>query len=205
MTTYFDVETSSAPDSVLERVKPEFKAPANYKDPDKIAAAKADAETAWRGRAALDAKTANILAIGILDDTARILTGLEPEILNEFWKTWSADGGRFVGFCVKSFDLPMLVQRSWICGVLLPVDLMEGRYWNRRIVDLQEIWTCFGRQTEGQSLDAICKANGLDGKLPGMSGGDFARVFAENRPKALAYLNADLLATAALAHRLGIV
>lgn len=201
MITFFDVETSAAPDSVLETVKPEFKAPGNYKDPAKIETAKAEAEAAWRERAALDAKTAVVLSVGLLDEHPKLFTGPEPFLLTSFWDAWN-EGPKFVGFCIKSFDLPMLVQRSWITGVPVPTDLMEGRYWNRRIMDLQEIWTCYGRGTEGQSLDSICKALGLGGKNG--NGKDFAKLFATDQKEALAYLQRDLELTAALGKRLGI-
>lgn len=203
-----DLESAPAPDDVLARVKPEFKAPANYKDAEKIKAAVAEAETAWKDRAALSPLTGRILAIGLMDERwdtpVYILAESEAAMLANVWRHWN-DGARFVGFNVKEFDFRFMVIRSRILGIPVPEDLFAGRYWNfMRIVDLMEVFCCFSRDTSGFSLDAICKACGLPGKLPGMTGADFARVFAQDREKALAYLRADLAATAALAARLGI-
>lgn len=202
-----DIETCAAPDDVLALVKPEFLPAANLRDPEKIKASVAEKEAAWFDKLALDAKTGQVLAIGLLDtlemeeSPIRILTGPEKAIIAEFWAAWN-DGPKIAGFCIKSFDLPFLVQRSWILGVPVPQDLLEGRYWNRRIVDLQEIWTCFGYRTEGQSLDSISKALGFGGKTG--NGKDFARLFFDDRKAALDYLSTDLELTAKLAARLGI-
>lgn len=202
-----DIETTAAPDDVLALVMPSFEGPANYVDPVKIAKAVEEKRQAWKDRAALDAKTGQVLAIGLLDtfemegSPVRILAGPEKALIGGFWSIWNG-GPKIVGFCIKSFDLPFLVQRSWILGVTVPPDLLEGRYWNRRIVDLQEVWTCFGYRTDGQSLDAICKATGIGAKTG--NGRDFAHLFATDRKAALDYLGTDLELTAALAQRLGI-
>lgn len=201
-TTVFDVETTSLPEDAIEKVKPTFKAPRHYKDPAKIESAIAEAEAAWREKAALDAKTAQVLAIGLLcDNEPCILLGREASMLEGFWQAWAEDG-RMVGFNCKHFDLPMLWQRSVILGVKTPSDLLCGRYFNSRVVDLQEVWTLYGRNTEGQSLDSICRAMGLPGKTG--NGADFGKLFETDLKAARAYLEADLIATMALATRLGI-
>lgn len=209
-----DCETCPAPDDVLAKVKPEFKAPANYKKQEAIDAYKAEAEATWREKAALSPLTGQILAMGTLDEdgVVDIEARDELEMLRAFWGLWESQSSRMVGFCIRSFDMPFIVQRSWIGGIKVPDDVMAGRYFSARIIDLYEIWTCFNRrQAEGtkdesqkRSLENICKACGLPGKLPGMTGADFARVFAEDKERALAYLRADLAATAALAARLGV-
>lgn len=200
--TIFDVETTSLPDAELEAVKPVFKAPKGYKKPDVIANAIAEAETEWRAAAALDAKYAQVLCIGLLDaECTRFLTGAEPAILEAFWQVWNT-GERMVGFNCKDFDMRLLWQRSVILGVKPPHDLMDGRYWSRRIVDLQEVWTCYSRETKGQSLDAICRALKI-GQKSG-DGKDFGRLFAEDRQAALDYCGLDLELCAKLAARLGI-
>lgn len=205
MITFLDIETGPASDEVLALVKPEFKAPSNYKDADKIKAAIAEAEVTWRERAALSPLTGQLLAIGLMDaEDTSILVGDEKGMLVGLWCAWN-QGMRLVGFAIKAFDLPFLIARSRILNVPVPQDLFETRYWSYRITDLQEIWNCFSYGAkEGNSLDAICKACGLPGKLEGVTGADFAKLFASDRPKAMEYLKADLSATAALASRLGI-
>lgn len=207
-----DIETCAAPDDVLAKVKPEFLPAANLKDPEKIKASIAEKETAWREKAALSPLTGQILAIGLHvsepdfpepTDGVRILTETEPAMLENVWGLWN-EGGRFVGFNVREFDFRFMVIRSRILGVPVPDDLMEGRYWSRRIVDLMELFCCYSRETSGFSLDAINKACGLPAKMPGVTGADFARLFVEDRKKALEYVRTDLLATVALAARLGV-
>lgn len=203
-----DIETASQSDEQLALVKPEFAPAANLRDPEKIKASVAEKEAAWREKAALSPLTGKILAIGTMerhDDEEQepgIFHEAEPAMLAMTWGLWN-EGHRFIGFNVK-FDFRFLAFRSWALGVKVPEDLMEGRYFNRRIVCLQEIVTFYSKEISGFSLAATCAAFGLPGKLPGMTGADFARVFAEDRERALAYLRADLAATAALAQRLGI-
>lgn len=200
--TIFDAETGPLPDAELEAVRPVFKAPKNYKDPAKVAAAIVEAEVEWKAAAALDGKYAQVLCIGLLDDDAtRFLTGPEPAILEAFWDAWT-QGERMVGFNCKDFDMRMLWQRSIIVGVSPPHDLFEGRYWSHRVIDLQEIWLCHGRDTKGQSLDAVCRALKI-GRKSG-DGADFGKLYAENREAALAYVRMDLELTAKLASRLGV-
>lgn len=200
--TIFDVETSSLSDAELETVKPQFKAPSNYKDPLKVAAAIAEAEADWRASAALDAKTARILVIGLLQGTTFefLIDDDEAEIVTEFWKVWNS-GERMVGFNCKEFDASMIFQRSIILGIAPPLELFAGRYWNR-FVDLQEIWNCYRRDTKGQSLDAVCRALKIGQKTG--NGADFAKLFQTDLDAALEYLRNDLRLTAALAARLGV-
>lgn len=206
-----DLESAPLPDDQLALVKPEFTPAANLRDPEKIKANVAEKEAAWLERAALSPLTGRILAIGLLDtyekldasEAVQILVGPEKDILEGVWYAWAA-GSRFAGFNVKEFDFRFMAIRSRILGIPVPDDLFAGRYWNPRIIDLMEVFCCFSRDTSGFSLDAICRACGLPGKLPGMTGADFARVFTEDKEKALVYLRADLAATAALAARLGV-
>jgi len=65
---FIDIETSALPDELLERVKPEFAAPSNIKDPVKIAAAIADKAIEWKERAALKAVTGKIVAYSFARD-----------------------------------------------------------------------------------------------------------------------------------------
>ena len=209
MNLVFDIETGPACDIILNQVKPSFTAPSNYKDPEKIASAISAEEAEWKSKAALSATTGVVLAVGLkTKERERLIIGDEPFILNAFWNEWSIqrleDGcGKFVGFCIKSFDLPFLVQRSWVNGVKVPFDLFEGRYWSRNFVDLQEVWLCNGFERKGANLDIICKALGLGGKNG--NGKDFAQLFSSDKPAAMEYLKRDIELTYNLAVKLGIV
>lgn len=202
-----DIETASQSDDQLALVKPEFLPAANLKDPEKIKASVVEKEAAWRDKAALSPLTGQILAVGLLDERwdvpIHILADSEVQMLDDVWKLWN-EGGRFVGFNVKEFDFRFMEIRSRILNVPVPDDLHDGRYWNRRIVDLQELFCAYSRDVSGFSLDAICRACGLGQKPEGVTGKDFARLFETDREGALEYVRNDLLLTSKLAARLGI-
>lgn len=201
----FDLESGPAPDDVLDRLKPVFEADGRLKDPAKIAADIADKEAAWKERAALSALTGQILVIGLITtkntEIPITLEGPEAKILTEFWDWW-ATGGKFIGFCIKHFDVPFIVMRSRILNVHVPSDIMDGRYLSGRWVDLQEVWCLNSYDTKGHSLDAVCRACGL-GQKNG-DGADFAKLWRTDKPKALDYLRNDVQMTVALAKRLGV-
>lgn len=199
MTTIFDCETGP----LDNLIPPEFDPPTNYKDPEKIAAWTERKKAEWIRDAALSALSGRVLAIGYYTENHIDVYGFpnERELLASFWHHWH-EPGDLCGFAVKSFDLPFIIQRSIITNVPVSSDIMEGRYWSRRIVDLQERWLCYGRNAEGHSLANICKACGLGTKNG--NGADFARLWTEDRDAAIAYLKDDLRLTAALAERLGV-
>lgn len=201
MRTIFDIETGPLPDAQLDALTPPFSAPANYKDPEKISSWQAEAKARWKERAALSAMTGKVLAIGYQGvlNAPNVDARDESVMIRRFW-----DELRFaeslVGFCCRSFDIPFLVQRSFILGIPVPVTLFEGRYLSRDIIDLQEVWLCFSREREGASLDAVCRACGIGGKTG--SGADFARLFATDKEAALRYLKDDIELTWKLSERL---
>lgn len=202
--TILDCETAALPEDQLALVKPDFQPAKNLRDPEKIKADVAEKEQAWRDRAALSPLTGQILAIGLMDSIdgkQAILEGTELQTLPLFWWHWGK-GGKFVGFNVREFDFRFAVTRSRLLDIPVPPDLFDGRYWSKSIVDLMDVFCCYSRDTAGYSLNAICKAMGL-GEKNG-SGKDFARLYSEDREKALEYLKMDLLLTAKLAARLGI-
>lgn len=205
---FIDIETGPASEEVLTKLRPDFKAPANYKDPDKIAANIAEQAEAWKANAALEPITGQILAVGTISEKGfGYSIGDETKILNEafnliFWHLGAGDP--VVGFCIKRFDLPYLVKRGRIHGIKPPVCLInryKGRlYWAEDIIDLQEEWNCGLSDTKGQSLDAVAKALGLPPKLG--DGKDFAALFASNQSQALEYLKRDLEITRDLAQKI---
>lgn len=193
----FDVETGSQPPDVLAKLKPEFVAPSNYKDKDKIAANIAEQEKSWLDRAALDAITAKVLVVGILeDDKPTYLEGSEKAILEAFWLWLDLQlgaGNIVAGFCIFRFDLVMLYRRAIINGV--PVKLNHfrnnnNRYWRDGLVDIAEQWQ-LGNRDQYISLDMLARVLGVGAKNG--DGKDFAALYATDRVKALAYLHNDLL------------
>lgn len=221
-TIVFDIETGPLSDAELAAALPPFDPNevklGNLKDPEKIAAKLAEAEANHRRdfveKAALDAMTGRVLAIGMLPiaecgagNAECQIIGHEDEaqLLREFWVRCEHEMGRLnvmVGFNTHQFDLPFLVRRSWRHRVALPWNLRRGRYWSEQMIDLREAWQLGDRQAKG-SLDAIAKH--LEVGTKNGSGADFARLWQSDRPKAIEYLRNDLHLTAGVAKALGVV
>jgi len=206
-TIIVDIETGPLDKTELAANMPVFEAPANWKDPEKIAAAIVAKEKAWLEDAALDALTGRVLAIGTLEagKFECLADDDEPALLRKFWAfVQSPESGlqRIIGFNCNSFDLPFLVRRSWKHRIALPLGLREGRYWGREVVDLRDTWQLGDKQSKG-SLDAIAKHLGVGAKTG--SGLDFAALWIVDKKKALEYLNNDLILTQKIAQRLGII
>jgi len=146
--------------------------------------------------AALSPLSGQILAIGALTDGVPMFWyGAEKNLLTDFCTyVESRLVGKkvLVGFNCHSFDWPFIVKRCWANGVKVSSALRDGRYWNRQLIDLRELWQLGDRQAEG-GLDAISKFFGGPGKTG--SGSDFASLFASDKEEALAYLENDLRET----------
>ena len=217
----FDIETAPLPETELAAMLPPFD-PAevrtgNIKDPDKIAAKIAEAETNHRRefaeRAALDPLTGRVLAVGIMQNAEcgtrsaefRVIANDdEAELLREFWQACRGEMGRIhelIGFNSHQFDLPFLFRRSWKHRVPVPFGLRRGRYWSEQCVDLREAWQLGDRQARG-SLDAIARHLGVGAKNG--EGKDFANLWATDRAKAIEYLRNDLELTARVAEVMGV-
>jgi hypothetical protein len=180
---------------------------------------------AFKDKAALDATTGRVLAIGFQsgDDgpTSRGKFAIEDGKGDEaallaaaFWakyaKCRTTAGGprKLVGANILQFDLPFLIRRSWILGVDVPATVRNGRYFDQLFVDVREVWLCGQRWGEcsSSSLDSMSRALGVGAKNG--NGADFAKLWsgtADERNQAVEYLKNDLALTAAVAKRLGVV
>ena len=206
----FDIETGPGPLEEIAPLIPPFDPPANIRDPVKIEERRREHAQRAIGDAALSAITGRVIAIGVKDHDGigQVLDGdgREKQLLVDFWRHIEAerDDRRnpvLVGFNSHQFDLPFLLRRSWIHGVPVPGWVRSGRWWDRRFVDLRELWLAGTRDTGG-SLDTIAKACGLGAKTG--SGAEFAALWMSDRARAVEYLTNDLAITEALAVRLGV-
>lgn len=198
----FDIETGPRPVAELEALMPEFDAPANYKDPAKIAEAIEQKRAAWIEKAALSALTGRVLAIGCLIDGeyhAKIAGDdlAEVDVIRWFW---SLVGTRtlLIGFNSNRFDLPFLFRRSWSLGILPPLR-SNGRSFAGSI-DLMEAYQ-LGDRTDYVSLDTVAKFLGVGAKTG--SGGQFADLLKFDVDAAARYLENDVMLTARVAERMG--
>lgn len=198
---YFDAETGPLPDDQLTALMPEFKAPSNYRDLEKIKASIAEQAVTWKERAALDAVSGRVLAIGIIRNGQfeTIINDSEATILTLFWKALFDHHDDFVGFNSHRFDLPFLWRRSWKLGVTPMQGMRNGRYWTDRSIDLMEVWQFNDRQTY-ISLDTLAKHLGVGAKNG--DGAHFAELLKTDREKAIAYLKNDLELLKRIAERI---
>lgn len=140
----------------------------------------------------------------------------EENLLEGMWATFTkarSQSGRIIGVNTSGFDLPFVINRSWLLDVDIPewVFSIKGRYANydEAFVDLQQHWLV-GRG-RGTSISQKCSfswmasAFGTDGKPDGMTGDQFHEVWDIDRSRALEYLREDVSQPAFWAQRMGII
>ena len=194
----FDIETVPQDPTKLLALAPEFTAAANLKDPDKIAASIAKKRADYLADAALNWKTAEVVLIGAGDETEILsfTADTEKELLAEFLVILGDSLGEGVvvgGHNVKSFDLPMLVNRARVHGLKIPRNVLtfwRGRpQWHDNIFDTLEILS-FGKSFDGNGVDDVARVFGLPPKLG--HGGDFPMLWRADREGAIAYNRRDV-------------
>lgn len=199
-----DIETLASPEAAqwLDPVK----APANYKDETKIAAYCAEKFAERVATAALEADLCEVIAVGLLEPASEsrptVVTRADLNEAAMLALLWHRVGQRpIIGFNSLSFDLPVLIRRSQLLGVPYP-SLNLDRYRTPHI-DLLERLSFNGKLTY-RSLGFYTRRFALDVPADPHRGADIAAlVAAEDWPAIAAHCRADVLATAALATRLG--
>ena len=179
---FFDIETRALPEACA--LMPEPKAPANFKDPDKIAAAVAEKKAEQIASAALDADYGQIVSIGyainfpedhIVDPPVTVLlnTGqpgkTESDLIVAFWKRFAECDGRCVGYNILNFDLPYLLRRSFALGVRPLVFLNMARYRTEPVTDLMAILYNWGNDRY-KGLKTVARLYGLPNDCPDVDG-----------------------------------
>ncbi len=202
-----------------------------------LARLRAEARNKWQtemmGKAALSALTGTVKAIGVWNTagTSKTIVAVDPDAINLgqspigqdviyidlptegrllkwFWDTWRLSGSVWVGHNIHGFDLPFLIRRSWMNGVIVPEGVQQqgGRYFSNQLVDTMARWNCGGR--DYVKLEVISRFFGGQEKPSDCTGADFARLFdngGEDRLAALRYLAGDLEMTAHAAEAMGII
>lgn len=198
--TVFDIETRSLPAEQLVAQMPEFTAPANYRDPEKIKANIAEQQQRWLADGALSAITGEVICVGTLRNGEYTLWHDEDEsqLLLSFMAFMATEiqSSRFmVGFACRTFDVPFLLRRGYRHSLKPPLALWNGRFLNDYIVDIADLWSCGSRDPRDRiSLDALARFLGVGQKTG--TGADFAQLWVSDRQKAIAYLENDLRLTA---------
>lgn len=184
--------------------------------PTTLAEARKAAWSEFVGKAALDASTGQVLAIGMGRDgkSAIIAEPTEAESLAKFWKKYQQcrkEQTRMVGANIFGFDLPFMIRRSWVLSVDIPTSVCQFGKWGNYdpiFVDIREWWQLGQRNNCESSLDHMARTLGVGAKTEGIGGADFARLWfgsPEEKQQAVGYLLNDLKLTANVASRLGVI
>jgi len=204
-----DLETIAVDGVATEPVS----APANYKDPEKIAAYIAEAEKAQREKAALYPWTARVIALGYCaagDElpTVKVVNSeaAEAAMLRDFWgRVADARTGAvtpLITYNGLGFDLPVLMARSRLLGVSAP-DLNLDRYRSPH-PDMMQILT-FRGAIQARSLTWFAKRFGLPTD-DAFSGKEIAGLYEDQNWDAIKkHCESDVMLTRLLAERLGII
>lgn len=127
----------------------------------------------------------------------------EKEMLEDFWEG-AKKYDTFVTFNGRGFDIPFILMRSIVHGVVPTRDLMSGRYLyqqrDAKHVDLLEQLTFYGAVFRKPSLHLYCRAFGIESpKAAGVSGDDVSGLFKAGKYKEIAEYNIrDVIATSEL-------
>lgn len=204
-----DIETAPIGADEALQFAPEFSAPSNYKDPEKIKVAIEESRQEWLSNNALRATTGTVVAIGWMDEQGgqRIYChGPEEErsMIGTLWShLFTAEDTRvFITFFGNRFDWRFLIQRSWKLGLDVPGWVIDDRgYLSHRFIDLAKIWSC-GDPKETISLDRLSRY--LQTGKKEMNGEKFHELLTVNREAAEAYLSHDLNLTWNNALKMGV-
>lgn len=206
----FDIETKPASLDVLKANYQELtladfieSCPSNWKHETKVEkyeAAKANHWAKYLEKAALSPISGEVLVVGVYSSSAGFIYvhGSEPETIAATWAVFDechANDQWVVGVNIHGFDLPFLARRSWMLGVSVPrwIRSPGSRYWSSTFIDLCQEWLAGNRfGSEPCSFDTLARAFGTEGKQNGLTGDQFAELWATNQPAALEYLKADV-------------
>ncbi len=199
----FDIETCPLPDAA-EFLEP-VDAPANYKDPLKIAAFIAEKQAEQVERAGLDLDLCQIVAVGMWQETSSGPVSLTREdcdeegLIRDLWR-FCLDR-HLVGFNCLAFDLPVLIRRSQYLGIPVP-NLQIDKYKHPQVTDLAQVLS-FNGAVRMRSLAFYAKRFGIP-CADTMKGSDIAQAVADGRWQAIReHVEADVVKTGQLGSKLG--
>lgn len=176
---FFDIETIASPAACA--LMPDPKPPANFKDPEKIAAAIAEKKAEQLDMAALDPDYGTVISIGIsygeeVNVWAVGQTGTynthpvtEADLLIGFWDHLASVNGRCVGYNILSFDLPYLLRRSMALNIRPPLLPVLAKFRTEPVTDLMSILYNWGSDRY-KSLKQVCRLYGIPNDIPDVDG-----------------------------------
>ena len=197
-----DFETGPLPESEL--VVPEFEPAANLVDPKKKEASIANQKASWMEKLALSPLTGHICAIGIIDEDGQEHTWdttqlSESAIIRHVIETYFSTPRTIVTWNGNKFDWGFLFRRCWRHGIKPPAWMRDGRYWNRYLVDVRELFHFYEKDPKGK-LGEVMRFLGV-GEKSG-DGSQFYQLLQTNPKAAREYLVNDIRGTAAVYERI---
>lgn len=207
---YWDIETEGLPFEQVEKLMPEFEAPGNIKDPEKIKAAIDGKRAEWLDKLALKAITGKIVAVTICQDVEPTMNigdeknliiatvDLLQQVINQNDSAYAWNG--------SGFDLSFLCQRAAVHGIAafaaLTVNVRGRFYWNENLIDPKMVWSNYSPDHTGTSLKSVAYALGVGEKIG--NGKDFAALLKTNPKEAETYAFNDVLLLRGVVQRMGI-
>lgn len=153
---YIDIETiPTQVDAMRQYLVDGVKAPANYKDPEKIAAYIEEQKEDVVNKAAFDGASNHIICIGVaIDDQPSVSFSIDGDVskeammLDAFYSYLKDTVGNWqhctwIGHNVINFDLKILRQRSMILGVKPPANIIipaNSKPWESNPYDTMMQW-----------------------------------------------------------------
>jgi hypothetical protein len=205
----FDLETAARED--VSQYIPEPEADKRLTDPVKIAADLSKKREAGVGRLSLDMNGCVIVAIGYqteLMDAPKVLLGDERAMLVALWA--AAKGRTIIGYRSRTFDIPIVVQRSRFLKVPHPSwrDL-TARWGKGKAIDLFDELTFDDSRQDGvipRKLTTFCGLFDLDIPSDDSKGSDIAALVKAGDWGAIEqHCSRDVQRTMGIARSLGIV
>ena len=197
-----DIET--VPDTDLpEDLKPECKY-GNLKDEKKREAKKKEwEETGLIKDMSCEPRMFKIICIEACGKDGKFLWDswemTEKEQLEQFWKALETKGFDLVqGFGISHFDVPGILQRSLLLGVLPTMDLSNtSKYKRSPVYDSQMVLSPNNQPEKGYDLNWYCKRYGLPEKTG--KGSEVYQMFLDGKLKEISsYCRDDVLSEKAL-------
>lgn len=196
----FDIETAPLTEAG-EYLEP-AEAPANYKDPEKIAAFIASKNAENLDRCGLDVDLCRVVAVAWQREGREPMSMLDDEatMLRYVWDTLGHS--HLIGFNCLAFDLPVLLRRSQYLGIPTPAIQMD-KYRHPTVTDLAMVLS-FNGLVRMRGLSFYAKRFGIDVPDP-MVGADIAQAVKDGDWDGIEHhVKADVQKTAAIAEKLGL-
>jgi len=179
---FFDLETVADETALVHY--PEPLPDARLKDPEKIARSIEEKKAGMIEKAPLNPATTKIVALGFhLGDDSGVFVERENEtkLLENFWRLYNDADGRCVGYNILGYDLPVILRRSALLGVLpYGPDVELRRYVDFPITDLMQILSNWNFQ-KWESLKLVTKLFDLPVEFDEEDSGEFVQYMTDDQ------------------------